>query len=90
MRDVPPGKVLDENDVEVRALSKREWRVRNKRLSPQNAFGLLGFIELSGSTYTVLQLGRGTQRFEFATLEEAVAHLRRLPETRRMPSAPRV
>lgn len=64
--------------------------MRNKRLSPQNAFGLLGFIEYSGSSYSVLQLGRGTERFEFATLEEAVAHLRRLPESRRLPSAPTV
>ncbi len=88
VREPPAEKIIDRDDIEVYPISSTEWRVRNRRLSQENAFSLLGFIERVGSGYHVLQLGRGTVRTTFSTMEEAITHLRRVPRSRRMPSAP--
>jgi hypothetical protein len=67
-------RTLTKDDLEVRALSGSEWRVSDRRVSPHDAFSLLGFIEKKHDVYEVMQLGRGFEFFSFPTFDEAIAH----------------
>lgn len=71
---IPSESALSREDLVVHALSGSEWRISNSRLSPEDAFSLLGFIERKGDVFEAMQLGRGFEWFSFSTLDEAIDH----------------
>jgi len=69
---------LTAQDVEVQALSRTQWRVRDRRLPQVDARGLLGFVEKvekADTTFELMALSHGFEWFTFPSLREAVAHL---------------
>ena len=67
-------RALTRAELLVHPLSPTEWRISNSRLSPENAFSLLGFIEKKNDSFEAMQLGRGFEWFSFSTLEDAIDH----------------
>ncbi len=65
---------LSREDLLVHPLSATEWRISNSRLSPEDAFSLLGFIEKKGDYFEAMQLGRGFEWFSFSSLQDAINH----------------
>jgi hypothetical protein len=83
---VTTPRTLSKDDLEIRALSGSEWRVSDRRVSPQDAFSLLGFIEKKHDVYEVMQLGRGFEFFSFPTFDDAIAHFLQVDRSHEIPS----
>lgn len=76
---VPAPRTID--DLELMALSRTEWRVRDGRIAEDDAFSLLGFIEEVGGWYEVMEFGDPVEFALFGTVEAAVLHFADLPVT---------
>ncbi|WP_166878711.1 hypothetical protein [Salinibacterium sp. ZJ450] len=66
-------------DLDVLALSATEWRIFDNRVSPDNALGLLGFVEEKRNRFEVLQIGRPGEITRYGTLSQALDHFVRNP-----------
>ncbi|WP_167046732.1 hypothetical protein [Salinibacterium sp. ZJ454] len=66
-------------DLDVLALSASEWRIFDNRFSPDNALGLLGFVEETRNRFEVLQIGRPGEITRYGTLSQALDHFVRMP-----------
>jgi len=64
-------------NIEMRALSEHEWRVRDRSLPEHDATSLLGFIELRGTKFEVTRMGAPLARDRFDTLAAAVDSISR-------------
>jgi hypothetical protein len=83
---VTAPRTLIKDELEIRAISDSEWRVSDRRVSPQDAFSLLGFIEMKHGVYEVMQLGRGFEFFSFPTFDDAIAHFFQVDRSHEIPS----
>lgn len=61
-------------DIVVQPLSASQWRVCDRRLPDHDARSLLGFIEMKGGQYEVMELVHGFQWFYFGSLRAATDH----------------
>lgn len=70
-------------DIEVQPLSRDQWRLRDRRISRDDARGLLGFVdkiqpaEKTSTVFELMTFSDGFEWFSFASLQEAVAHVAR-------------
>ena len=72
-----PEVPLASSEVSVQRLSASQWRMCDTRWPEHDARSLLGFIELTGGRFEVVQVDRGFECFSFASLAEATAHFSR-------------
>lgn len=73
--DVLPG--IRREDIVVQSISDTEWRVSDRRIPPDDARSLLGYIEQKGRRFELMQLAPGFAWFSYASLAEATDHFTR-------------
>ena len=61
------------DDIEVMAVSKREWRVRDSRIGDDDARSIIGFIEQKAGTFEVMMFGDPLRFSIHADLGDAIA-----------------
>jgi hypothetical protein len=65
----------------LRRVTDRAWQVCDDRLAPHTPGHLLGFVEKNHVGVELMQLGEKFIWTEFATLDEALAHVARTAHT---------
>ena len=60
-------------DVQVRALSRREWRVSDSRIAKDNALSVIGFIARNRDGYEVIEFGTPVARTVRPDLASAIS-----------------
>lgn len=68
----------DVHDVELTAVSRTEWTIRDSRVNRDDAESLLGFTECFGGRYETLEFGDPVRFFYFSTMAEVVVHFHSL------------
>lgn len=65
--------------IQLTPVSKTEWTVVDTRIAPSEAQSLIGFIEMVGDRFEVLQFGDPIRFYTAKTMNAALAHLSRVP-----------
>ena len=60
-------------DVQVRELSRREWRVSDSRIAKDNALFIIGFIARDGDGYEVIEFRTPVSRTIRPDLASAIS-----------------
>lgn len=62
------------DDIQVNALSSREWRICDSRIADDNALSLIGFIDEHHGIYEVMEFIGPVEHSHFSSLEAAISH----------------
>lgn len=62
------------DDIQVNALSSREWRICDSRIAQDNALSLIGFIDEHQGIYEVMEFTAPVEYSHFPSLEAAISH----------------
>jgi len=62
------------DDIQVDALSSREWRICDSRIAQDNALSLIGFIDNHHGIYEVMEFIDPVEYTHFPSLETAISH----------------
>lgn len=63
--------------IQLTPVSRTEWTVVDTRVSPSEAKSLIGFIEMVGDRFEVMEFGDPLRFYTAATMNAALAHLSR-------------
>jgi hypothetical protein len=63
--------------IQLTPVSRTEWTVTDTRVDPGNAQSVVGFIELVGDRFEVLEFGDPLKLYTAGTMNAALAHLSR-------------
>lgn len=69
------------DDIEVRALSGCEWRVIDRRIAPDNALCLIGFISKNHGSFEVMEFLNSVERAVFPSLKGAISYFVNSPSS---------
>jgi len=62
------------DNIQVDALSSREWRICDIRIAQDNALSLIGFIDVHHGVYDVMEFIDPIEYSHFHSLEAAISH----------------
>ena len=73
----PFPRMLTRGDVEILAISKTEWRVRDTSIPVYDPHSVLGLVRSVGDTFELTRAGLPLDRYYFASLQDVVSYLGR-------------